>query len=911
MAGEFNAGSVVARLKLVDDGYGATLKRAIGDASTFQKGMMAAGAAAVTMGVAVAALTKQAADYTDKLGKLAQQIGMTTEQISSFALAAGLSDLSTEEFGKSVSQLNRKMVDAASGNVEAAKSFQQLGLSVKNSNGTLKSSEQMLEEIADKFAGAKDSATKTALAMDLMGRAGAQMIPLLNGGKKEIQAVREEAQKMGLVFSRDAFKAAEEFNDAQTRIGQSLIGLRQQISETIIKLVNQTGIFDMVAKAIQKVTGWWMGLSESTREAIISTAAFIGTAVAAAGAFAAISTAASALLPLLAPIIAGLGPIGIALVAISAATFLVIKYWNNLSALFATLKPIIMPVIDALKTIVSMAWAPLVHAFETMKKVFSDFKGVKVPDLALMVITNLVNPIENFGMHVSAIFGKFLPQAVQKFLNITMDQFKNWGDTLKAIIRAAIDPLNNTSIAEIISTQFSRSVDEGKKFVGEMTTLYNKISSEARESAKASGDARIKFYKDELETRRQLDEEDKRDRKGEIAAPAGTPGPETPKEKKTLEMSMGLESGTGAQIQQWGDKVFGLISKISADNAQIAQNNLTKIGNFASLWVDVYKNNLEKAHEAEREQLQAQEDEKLNILRAALDTRLMLINEEFAARKAALEAELVLQKQGIDEMTALRIADAESKSVDAEERTAAVRTIEEDGIRQKSEADKEHQAKVDAERQKFQTKAAAETKKANDEYEAEKQASAKRMTDLEKKQADEKKEIAKKGAAFQYAISLASFHLSQQQAMAQAKIQYAQAMMSAVTSGMQIPFPLSIAAIAALMGMATLAFGSSMAAIASTPPPMPPAELFMKQGGMVPGPLHSQGGVKAELEGGEYVMPRGPAMANLGVLEAMRDGRMNGAGGITVIVHVGSLDPAGRSIDSVGRELGLSVRSHL
>ena len=87
--------------------------------------------------------------------------------------------------------------------------------------------------------------------------------------------------------------------------------------------------------------------------------------------------------------------------------------------------------------------------------------------------------------------------------------------------------------------------------------------------------------------------------------------------------------------------------------------------------------------------------------------------------------------------------------------------------------------------------------------------------------------------------------------------------------------------------------------------------MFAENGGMVPGPRHSQGGVRAELEGGEFVMPRGPAMANLAMLEAMRSGRDNAGGGVTVIMHVGSMDPAGRSVESVGRELGLSVRAHL
>jgi hypothetical protein len=891
MAGEFNAGSVVAKLKLVDDGFGAKIGDASSATAKFQKGLMAAGAAAVAIGTTVATLTQQAADYTDKLGKMAQQIGMTTEQLSSYSLAASLSDISTEEFGKSVSLLSRKMVDAASGNEEATKSFAQLGISVKNANGSLKTSDQVLEEIADKFAGAKDSATKTALAMDLMGRSGASMIPLLNGGAKEIQNIRTEAQRMGLVFSQDAFKAAEQFNDAQTRIGQSLIGLRQQIGQTIISLVNQTGVFDVISQSIQRLTGWWMSLSESSREAGLATAGVIAVGLAVAGALAAF------------------GAVAAALMAVAAATYLVLKYWNNLAALFVTLKPIIDPIFNAFKTFLQLAWAPVIHAVETISNFFKGTKGFQIPDLTLMVITNLVNPIEKFGMHVAAIFGQFLPEAFQKFLSKTMEMIRNWGDTIKSVIKNAMTPGSKVSAIDIIRDQFKETMVQSETFVAEMSDLYNKISDKAIKSAKISADGRIAYYKKELAERDRLSKEaeDKGDKK-EIEGPA----PSAPKNAVLAKIGEGADmlAGPMQQVQQWFDRITNLMSKLSADQAQIAQNRITTLSNFGSLWAEVHMKNVEKAHEAERAELQEHEDAKLSVIRNALDIKLSLINEEFAARKLALEAELAAQKAGIDAMTAARVAEAEAKSVDAEERTAAVATIEEDGMRLKEEADKEHQAKVDGERTKFQAKSAVETKKANDEYEAEKQASAKRMVALEKKQADEKKDISKKSAAFQYALSVAGFMITQQQAIAQARFQYAQAMMGAVATGMQFGVA-AIVAIPALMAMANMAYMSSVAAIHSTPPPMPPAELFAENGGMVPGPRHSQGGVRAELEGGEFIMPRGPAMANLAMLEAMRSGRDNAGGGVTVIMHVGSMDPAGRSVESVGRELGLSVRAHL
>lgn len=898
MAGEFNAGSVVAKLKLVDDGFGSKLSDAFSSASKFQKGLMAMGAAAAAVGTTIAVLTQQSADYTDKLGKMAQQIGMTTEQLSSYSLAASLSDISTEEFGKSVSLLSRKMVDAASGNEEAAKSFAQLGISVKNANGSLKTSDQVLEEIADGFAGAQNSATKTALAMDLMGRSGASMIPLLNGGSKEIRNIREEAQRMGLVFSNDAFKAAEQFNDAQTRIAQSLIGLRQQLTASIIDIVNQSGAFDTVSAAIQSVTQWWMDLDQSTREIATKIALATVAFIAVAGAIAAVAV----ILPIVtAGFIAmwtAAGPITLIVAAVAglAAAMVILTASQKDSLKIANQQKTALAGVAA--TYEELSGKVDLTEDETRKLAQADAELERIAkelgktlDLTNKSLDEKKRIMQEMRAEVRL---NIFDQWTQGLADL-IDMETQAANMRTRLVQAAIEGTYDLDRNPFLRTQIEMMQRAEQRAVAlrqSLTGLWTQFTEFDRPPAQMRGLREIQAPGE-----------------GRAPKPAGGAGG-----KKGLLLQIGeaadMLAGPMQQVQQWFDRITNLMSKLSADQAQIAQNRITTLSNFGNLWAEVHMKNVEKAHEAERAELQEHEDAKLSVIRNALDIKLSLINEEFAARKLALEAELAAQKAGIDEMTAARIAEAKLKSVDAEERTAAVATIEEDALRLKAEADKDHQEKVDTERTHFQNKTAVETKKANDEYEAEKKASASRMMALEKKQADEKKDISKKSAAFQYALSLAGFHISQQQAIAQAKFQYAQAMMGAVATGMQFGMG-AIVAIPALMAMANMAYMSSVAAIHSNPPPLPPAELFGENGGMVPGPRHSQGGVRAELEGGEFIMPRGPAMANLAMLEAMRSGRDNAGGGVTVIMHVGSMDPAGRSVESVGRELGLSVRAHL
>ena len=67
---------------------------------------------------------------------------------------------------------------------------QKLGIAVNNADGSLKPSDQLLGEIADKFQDLPNGPEKAAVAMDIFGRSGQKMITMLNGGQGELGAVR-------------------------------------------------------------------------------------------------------------------------------------------------------------------------------------------------------------------------------------------------------------------------------------------------------------------------------------------------------------------------------------------------------------------------------------------------------------------------------------------------------------------------------------------------------------------------------------------------------------------------------------------------------------------------------------------------------------------------------------------------
>lgn len=199
----------------------------------------------------------------DSLAKQSQKIGIPVEQLSALSLAADLSDVSMEQLGKGVGKLAKTMVEAAAKPTsEAANAFRTLGISATNADGSLKAPSETLTEIAGKFEGLKDGAGKTAVSMALFGRAGADLIPMLNSGSAGLAEMVMEARQLGLVISTETAKSAEAFNDNLTRLGKvkegiiiqlsaHMLPLMQALSQTLIDAAKNSKVVDTVSGALK------------------------------------------------------------------------------------------------------------------------------------------------------------------------------------------------------------------------------------------------------------------------------------------------------------------------------------------------------------------------------------------------------------------------------------------------------------------------------------------------------------------------------------------------------------------------------------------------------------------------------------------------------------------------------------
>lgn len=204
------------------------------------------------------AIIKHSLDAADDMSKLARSTGLTSEALSQLQYAADLSGV--EDLGGTLNKFNKNIGEAKRGTLDQAQAFAALGVEVVDANGQIRSTEDILNDTADAFSKYADGASKSNIAQRLFGRSGADLITFLDGGKKGINELREEADRLGLTLNQDTATAAENFNDNLSRVKAVSQGLTNQVlnglTPTLKDLSDQLVAYSTNAKDVQSATGF-------------------------------------------------------------------------------------------------------------------------------------------------------------------------------------------------------------------------------------------------------------------------------------------------------------------------------------------------------------------------------------------------------------------------------------------------------------------------------------------------------------------------------------------------------------------------------------------------------------------------------------------------------------------------------
>jgi hypothetical protein len=181
----------------------------------------------------VADAVRDVINEADQLGKTSQALGIPVTALARLQYAAEGSNVSVDDLGVSMKFL-ANIISQHGGLETGPIIFSQLGISVKDAAGKLKSADVVLGELADKLSRYADGPQKTAIAWQLLGKQGPQLLDLLNKGSAGIKALGDQGVRTGAVFSEDLVKKSAEFNDTLDLLKGQIGGTVQVLAASLL-----------------------------------------------------------------------------------------------------------------------------------------------------------------------------------------------------------------------------------------------------------------------------------------------------------------------------------------------------------------------------------------------------------------------------------------------------------------------------------------------------------------------------------------------------------------------------------------------------------------------------------------------------------------------------------------------------
>jgi hypothetical protein len=159
------------------------------------------------------------------------------------------------------------MKETSEGTGEALESFQRLGVRVADGSGKLRSTQDVLADLAAAFSRLPEGPERTALAYEIFGRAGTKLIPLLVAGREEMARLGDQAEELGRVFTEEQFRQAEATNDAINRTISAFNATRAQVGLLFAPAFEQAA--NTLTELLNENRQAFIEVGESVRDAVV------------------------------------------------------------------------------------------------------------------------------------------------------------------------------------------------------------------------------------------------------------------------------------------------------------------------------------------------------------------------------------------------------------------------------------------------------------------------------------------------------------------------------------------------------------------------------------------------------------------------------------------------------------------
>ena len=195
------------------------------------------GQAVLNVGKEIFNLGKESRAYADNVMQMSTQFGLSTDKIQEFQYMAELTDTSLETITGSMTKLTKNMQTATKGTGDRYKAFEQLGISVTDADGNMRSADEVFNEAIVRLGQVSNETERDALAMNIFGKSAMELNPLIAVGRDGLADYRQEAHDVGYVLDTETLESLGQVDDAMQRASKRTDAIKNQIGRYLAPVI--------------------------------------------------------------------------------------------------------------------------------------------------------------------------------------------------------------------------------------------------------------------------------------------------------------------------------------------------------------------------------------------------------------------------------------------------------------------------------------------------------------------------------------------------------------------------------------------------------------------------------------------------------------------------------------------------
>jgi len=164
-------------------------------------------------------------DFADQMDKMSIKTGMSRKELQQWTLAAELGGAGASSMQTGLRTLARVLEEAKQGSGEYVDMLKHYKITATDVSGAFK-------QVADRLRETEDAGTRMAMAQELLGRGGMELIPLLTEQEEKLAALF--ARTKDKILTDEQIASFVEAKDAITEMDREMLVLKGSVAEALL-----------------------------------------------------------------------------------------------------------------------------------------------------------------------------------------------------------------------------------------------------------------------------------------------------------------------------------------------------------------------------------------------------------------------------------------------------------------------------------------------------------------------------------------------------------------------------------------------------------------------------------------------------------------------------------------------------